>query len=169
MSKVGKEARSFEVITIEDLHHLAEIARQDRDDFFDKYPEWRRLYADRFLCSALCQGAALHYFNGSVGIKDFDVYNFFRNNIEKRWYAKRLKNYDFGSPKFGQSIDRPNYSGRRVDVLGRGISCEADDDPIESLHQYLLDGKTETARLLAAKAVVMLEPINLIGKVIWPK
>jgi hypothetical protein len=53
--------RSFRTITREDLLRLAALALLDRHSFFERYPEWRRQYADRFRGSALCQGAALHY------------------------------------------------------------------------------------------------------------
>jgi hypothetical protein len=55
---------------------LAAIARDDQDARFNRRPRWRP-YADRVLCVALCQGAALHYVDGRNGVKDFDVYMFY--------------------------------------------------------------------------------------------
>ncbi len=34
-------------------------------------------YAGRLVCRALCQGAALHYLDGTNGVKDFDVWSFY--------------------------------------------------------------------------------------------
>ena len=83
---------------------------------------------------------------------------------------RRIKFYDFGNPKFGQSQDKPNFVGRRVDCLVRSIDTLENEEIELSIQRYLKDGKmqgkTETARLLAAKAVILLEPN--CGKVIWP-
>jgi len=146
---------------------LALIARTDQAEFFDNYPDWARLYSGREICIALCQGAALHYIDRSTGINDFDVYVFYRRNPQKNLYAKRLKYYDFGDAKFGQSQDKPNFIGRRVDCMVRSIDALEDEVAEKAIQRYLMKGKTETARLLAAKAMVLLEPN--CGKVIWPR
>jgi hypothetical protein len=70
---VHVEPRSSAEITLDDLRSLAEIAAADRADRFLRRPRWGG-YADRVLCVALCQGAALHYIDGKNGVKDFDVY-----------------------------------------------------------------------------------------------
>ena len=168
MSLVDRKDRSFKSIRPEDLQRLAEIARTDRTAFFKAYPDWARHYADRFLCSALCQGAALHHLYGEVGINDFDVYNFFATNAKRRWYAKRLKSYDFGDGRFGQSSDRQEFIGRRVDLMGRALTVRNGANPVEVLRSYLQAGKTDTSRRLAEKAVVLLEPEQLLGRVVWP-
>jgi hypothetical protein len=67
------EDRSYERLTADDLRRLAAIAKDDRGARFARRPRWRP-YADRILCVALCQGAALHYVDGRNGIKDIDVY-----------------------------------------------------------------------------------------------
>ncbi|RJP68894.1 MAG: hypothetical protein C4532_11910 [Candidatus Abyssobacteria bacterium SURF_17] len=144
---------------------LAAIARKDREQFFQDKPEWA-IYAQRVLCIALCQGAAKHYVDGVTGINDFDIYTFYRSHSEKRWYAKRIKSYDFGNPKFGRSPDRPDFIGRRVDCLGRAIDATDKENIVTALRRYIEQGKTETARLLAEKAIVLLEPD--CGKVVWP-
>jgi hypothetical protein len=166
MSKVGPEGRSYKSITKDDLQRLAQIARRDRDDFFARHREWAALYRHRLLCVALCQGAALHYRLGTVGVNDFDLYSFYITHPKKHWYAKRIRSYDFGDPKFGQSVDRPDFIGRRVDCLGRDITASKQEDAATALRRYLREGRTETARLLAAKAVVLLEPE--CGRIIWP-
>jgi hypothetical protein len=111
----------YEPIAVGDLERIGKIARQDRETFFQSSAEWAENYAQRVLGVALCQGAALHYLDGTTGINDFDVYTFYKSHPRKRWYAKRIKSYDFGDAKFGQSADRPNFVGRRVDCLGRAI------------------------------------------------
>src|SRR5438445_6563879 len=72
---VPEEARSLERITVRDLTQLARIAAADRQAFFAKQPKWAKL-AERVVCVALCQGAALHFIDGRNGVKDFDVWTF---------------------------------------------------------------------------------------------
>jgi hypothetical protein len=55
---------------------LAGIAEGDREIFF-RYPKKSSRYENRFRCSALCQGAALHYLDRKTGVKDFDIFMFF--------------------------------------------------------------------------------------------
>ena len=166
MSKVGEEGRSYLSLEPEDLERLAQIAIRDREDFFERYPEWAEAYADRVLCVALCQGGAQHHIDGKTGINDFDIYTFYRKNPRKRWYAKRLKAYDYGDGKFGQSLDQPDWVGRRVDCMARAIEADEGEDVIPALQRYLREGSSETARLLAQKAVVLLDPD--CGTVPWP-
>lgn len=166
MSKVGSEGRSYLPIEMGDLYRLLEIAQQDRKAFFKARPEWRKFYAERVIGVALCQGAAKHYLDGETGINDFDIYTFYRKNPYKNWYSKRIKSYDFGDKKFGTSVDKPDFVGRRVDCLSRSIEVEKNEDIRAALQRYLTEGKTETAQLLSAKAVVLLEPN--CGEIIWP-
>jgi hypothetical protein len=160
---------SFKPIESGDLRRLLDLARQDRHAFFQKYPEWARLYADRVIGVALCQGAAVHYTDTAAGINDFDVYTFFAAHPERRWYAKRLKSVDFGNPKFGQSeITRPGFRGRRVDLMSRAIEVVPGADLTDTLRRWLSAGASETARELRKKAVVLLEPEDRLSTVVWP-
>lgn len=165
MSKVGRKYRSFKKIELNDLKRLADIAKNDRNNFFLKYPTWKREFSHRVLCVALCQGAGQHYVDGKTGINDFDIYTFYRKNPDKKWYAKRIKSYDFGNPKFGQSIDKPNFIGRRVDCLGREIEVRKNETTIIALRRYLQESNTTTSRCLSNKSVVLLEP--KCGYVVW--
>ena len=169
MSDVGPEGRSFEPITLDDLKRLAAIAAQDREAFFTAHPEWARLYRDRLLAVALCQGAAAHFVAGKQGVNDFDVYSFYAAHPEKPWYAKRNKSWDFGSPKFGKSLNRPEYVGRRVDLLGRGIPARPDQDPAGAIRRWLRHDSGTSAKLLARRPMVLLWPAERLGEVIWPE
>lgn len=162
------ESRSLESITLADLKRLGEVAALDRKDLFERLPKYAVL-EDRLFAVALCQGAAKHYVDGENGVKDFDVWSFFNHNVDKvKFPVRRVVNYDFGDGKFGQSDDRPNYVGRRVDCMGRVISSENYHDPIEAIKQYLRTMPTKTAYELAQKPVVLIEPAHLRGMVIWP-
>lgn len=144
-------------------------AREDRRAFFNAHPDWAELYADRVLGGALCQGAALRYVRGDTGINDFDVYMFYAANPTRRWYAKRIKSVDLGDPKFGVSeITHPGFRGRRVDLMGRELSVPIGTDIAVALRRWLTAGRTQTARELRPKPIVLLEPGERLGTVAWP-
>lgn len=174
MPRMASE-RSYERIGKNDLRRLGELAAADRDRFYRGRPEYR----DRLFCVALCQGAALHY-AASVrrwpepnGVKDFDVYSFFADIAGQLFpAARRNQHADFGPSRFGCESDPParwrHYAGRRVDLLMRGLPVALDDDPIEAVREYLGAGRTKTARLLALKGAVLIEPERLLGTIAWP-
>ena len=126
-SSISKDnARSYGHLLPEDLRRLSEIARQDREGLFHKYPRYRPLQ-NEIIAVALCQGAALHYVNGSNGIKDFDMWTFYAKRPTLTQYPpRRLTPHDFGDPRFGQSADFPQYVGRKVDCLWRSIPVGGD-------------------------------------------
>ena len=160
--------RSYEPIDRDDLTHLAQISRSDLADFFARKPRYSVL-EDRLVCIALCQGAALHFLDYTNGVKDFDVWAFFAAHPDAPDFPwRRRKARDFGDPEFGRSPDRPDFVGRRVDLLGRSLEVAEDADPIFVLRRYLSEGRTETARRLSEKAVVLLEPADRLGTVVWP-
>ena len=160
--------RSFEQIRREDLARLAAIAHADRDDLFSRNPDLGSAYRDRVLIVALCQGAALHFLNGRNGVKDFDVWTFFSNNPSRQFPARRNVHRDFGDPRFGVSTDQPDFRGRRVDLIGRSIPWRSGQNAVEAVQNYLRTSKAESPRLLAQKAVIVLEPENEMGTIIWP-
>ena len=162
-------ARSFVPIELEDLRRLGDIAAADRADLFARKTETAMRYATRLFAVALCQGGALHYVYRRTGVKDLDVWSFFTEDPHGRFPARRRARADFGDPKFGAAPDMPGFVGRRVDLIGRSITNADATDPVGTLRHYLADGKTESARLLAKKAVVLIEPAHLLGTVLWPR
>jgi hypothetical protein len=154
--------RSFEAITDEDLKKLASIAAEDRRDFLSRKPR----YTGEFLCSALCQGAAVHFVDGKNGVKDFDVWSFYADKKGVPPFPpKRHARVDFGESKFGKCPGE-SLKGRRVDIFGRSI--KSNGNAIESVQRYLRDRPTRSAYFLAMKAAVLLDPAKLRGTVIWP-
>jgi hypothetical protein len=162
-------SRSYEQLTKADLKRLGQIAAADRADLFKRRPETARLYSDRLFAVALCQGGALHYLDGKNGIKDLDVWSFFKPNPKRQFPYRRRAQLDFGDPKFGQTQEAPDFIGRRVDHIGRAIPDIDYSDPVATLRRYLRNGATESARRLAEKAVVLIEPAHLFGTVVWPE
>lgn len=160
--------QSFERIEDADLERLGLSAKRDRDEFFARNPKWS-LYADRVICVALCQGAALHFVDGRNGVKDFDVWTFFAEHPDGRLKVGRRKAHgDFGPSKFGRHPADAGYEGRRIDFLMRSIPCRHDADPVKAIREYLSGGTTDSARALATKAVVLIEPERLRRSVVWP-
>lgn len=159
--------RSYEVITVEDLKRLRSLAAKDREDLFDRRRDTGALYRERYFAAALCQGAALDYIDGSNGVKDFDVWSFYTEAPERPFPYRRRGKWDFGDPKFGVTRDFEHFAGCRVDMLGRSLSDADPGDPVGSVTRYLSTAHTPSARFLAQKAVIILDPLEFLGKVIW--
>jgi hypothetical protein len=161
--------RSLERIEIADLLRLAVLAAGAEAELFKRNPQGSGRYAGRLLGRALCQGAALHYVNGSNGVKDFDVWSFYAEYDDWPFPARWRGTRDFGPSKFGRFPgDPPRYSGRRVDFLGRSLPVRPDVDPAVALRSYLADRRTSSAKALAAKAAVLIAPENRVGEIVWP-
>jgi hypothetical protein len=161
--------RSFKRITKTDLERLRRIAEQDREDLFRRKPALGRLYGSRLLCVALCQGAALHCVDQSVGIKDFDVWSFYREHRDKPFPYRRISRRDFGAQKFGTTPGRRDFKGRCVDLIGRSIAFRRGQMPLDAVLEYLLTAQTHSAKLLREKAVVVLEPQDRLGEILWSR
>ena len=160
--------RSYLALDPSDLRRLGELAAADRANLFARRRGTGEIYEGRLFAVALCQGSALHYINGKNGIKDFDVWSFYTESAVRRFPARRIGKADFGDPKFGVTPDSPHLTGRRVDLIGRSIRDADPNAPVASLRRYLREQRTETARLLALKAVVLIEPDALLGTIVWP-
>jgi len=161
--------RSYKKITKVDLKRLLKIAHEDREDFFNRNPRWRKLYSNKMICIALCQGAALHYLNGKNGVKDFDIWTFYSAHQSAPFPYRRMGGRDFGSPKFGRHpANGDRYVGRGVDLLGRSLKCPKSADPVKIIQKYLANPKTKSAKALSEKAVVLLFPETHFGLKIWP-
>jgi hypothetical protein len=162
------EERSYRPIDDATLDRLAIVAEKDLEGFFHRNPRWGTLYRNRQLCVALCQGAALHFVDGRNGIKDWDVWTFFREHPNGTFPPRRRGESELGDSRYGRSSVRSEYVGRCVDLIGRSIIADERDDPVSAVQRYLTAGRTESARRLAQKAVVVLKPAHLRGEVVWP-
>lgn len=166
---VGMESgRAFAPITRADLRRLARIAREEREDLFARHPEWALLYRRRMLCSALCQDAALHFINGASGFQDFEVWTFYAEHPEASFPHHLVTHRDLGKSKFGRDPASRAYEGRRIRLTGRSLPGEPVGDPIEVVQRYLRRGDTPSSRELRQKAVVLIEPEDFLGYVVWP-
>lgn len=161
-------ARSYEPISDADLKQLASLAAIDRDSLFRRKSHLGKAFDGRLFAVALCQGAALHSIDGKNGIKDFDVWSFYSEVPDANYPYRRRAVMDFGSPKFGKTEGHLHFIGRRVDILGRSIPFEKGSSPASAIQRYLAEGKSETARQLSQKAVILIEPAECFGQIIWP-
>lgn len=162
--------RDYTVINEDDLKIILNKAKERIERFFlsKNGEKWRVLYNyKKPILVALCQDAAMHFYDRVNGIKDFDVWFFYPFNKKDLPYRTRWE-CDFEYPKFGQHPDMLKYKGRKIDVMVRTIKTDK-VDPVEIIIDYLKMGKTKTAEHLSKKAVVLLEPERYFAKVIWYK
>lgn len=163
-------ARSLARIDIHDLLRLADLAAEAEAGLFARRPRGAGRYAGRLICRALCQGAALHYLDGRTGVKDLDIWSFYAAHGDGPFPYRWRGTADYGPSKFGRYPgDPPSFTGRRVDMLGRSLNVPPGAEPVTALRDYLFAARTDSASELAAKAVVLISPEQLVGKVVWPR
>jgi hypothetical protein len=151
--------RAYQTITLVDLQRLSEIASDDRNLLFARYPKYT-VYQQRVACVALCQGAALHFIDGQTGIKDFDVWTFYWELPFIRFPPRRRARAKFGPSHF------TNWSGR-VDLIGRSVPWPTENDSASMLRNYLANRATRSARFLAEKGAVLIDPFECRGEIVW--
>ena len=152
--------RSHEAVDRRILDRLAKLAAEDRADFFARHARWAP-YRERLLCVALCQGAAKHFIDGRNGVKDLDVWSFYAHLPSVGSFPPRRRR----ELRYG----RPPFEHHYVDLMGRSLGESPRADPVAALRRYLEDGRTPSARKLAEKAAVILEPAMIRGTVAWPR
>jgi hypothetical protein len=163
--------RSLEPITDEDLKELYEgsVERLKEHFIYGDGAKWKELYnIEQPLAVALCQGGAMHYYDKVNGVKDFDVWFFYPFN-KKHLPYRTIWTWDYKNPKFGHHPSMPGYKGRKVDTIVRSIKNYTHNDPVGTIHQFFQCENTTSSKELAKKAVVMLSPDSLLGKVVWYK
>lgn len=163
------EERSYERITIDDMKRLGDLALEDLEDFFRRFPR-HKPYKNHLILTALCQGVALHYIDGKTGVKDFDVWSFFTDIPSVRFPYRRHRIVESGLEKFGvHSIDIGwNYKSRHVDLFGGTIKADIvkrnRGDPCACITEYLKRVKTTRAKKLGRKLL-----LDYILKKFWAK
>jgi hypothetical protein len=159
--------RSYERFTESDLDHLVRVALVTLGEIFERAPV-AGLYRDRLVLLALCQGAARHRLDGQNGIKDIDVWAFFRAGPAKPFPVRSVWNADFGPSHLGRSPDDKGYTGRRIDIMGRAIDIADGEAPENALQRWLEHGPT-SAWHLAQSPVFGLFPGKVFNRQIWPR
>lgn len=151
--------RIYDPLTKKDLEELKNIALREHEDFFKRNPHLKSPFHDSLIGVCLCQGAASHYLNPKVGIKDFDIWHFYLKNESTPFPYRAHKRIENG------------YKGRPIDFLKRAIPRPISDSYFNEADQiildYLLERNTPTKKLLLKKAIIGLFPNKILGKVIW--
>jgi hypothetical protein len=133
----------------------------------------------------LAQGAATHYVTGEKGVKDLDVWTFFSlpPSYHRFLADQRHRHVDFGRSVFGRElydfdkarheIERrrwqqwhDQHEGRRVDLMMRGLNVKPNADPAEAVRGWLA-GRARSPRALRQGAVVLIDPSDRRGEVVW--
>jgi hypothetical protein len=161
---------SLRPIRRRDLARLAKIAHRDVEQYFDRNSAMEVLYRKRFLCSALCQGAAIHFALPEIGygVKDFDVWTFFGQpprGSPRGMFKRGATAAAFDSPTFGEDPYKVVVGSRKVDLLWRTIDASV-GDPVRAVQNWL-SGPSASAECLSHKAVVLIDPPKLRGRIIW--
>ena len=159
--------RSFDQLTAADLHRLSVLALADLHDLFARRPETGELYRDRLLMVCLCQGGAEHFVRQRRGIKDLDVWAFFSENPARPFPYRRRGVRDFGPSHLGRHPNDIGFQGRRVDIIGRSINSDPNQSAQESVREWLRQGQTDSAKLIAQRPAIVVYPEDDRGKVIW--
>ena len=152
--------RAMEALTNKHLSYLGGVARLDREGLFARRP-YLTSHRDLIICVALCQGGALHWIDGKNGVNDLDVYTFYAEGGEKPyppWRRAQMSYVDSGLVDWSE----------KVDLMGRSIRHAVGDDPANSVVSYLSKPRTATAWHLSQTAVVLIEPTDRIGEIVWP-
>ncbi|HXV29777.1 MAG TPA: hypothetical protein VD840_05550 [Sinorhizobium sp.] len=154
--------RSYELLNRADLERIASVAIRTLAAIFERAPV-AGLYRDRIVLLALAQGSALHYLNGTNGIKDFDVWAFFEAGAAKPFPHRKRWCADFGPSRFGRHPDDIGYRGRRLDLMGRSIDV-ADGESAQDAVRRWLASPAKSAVALRQKPMFCLLPREAFGQ-----
>ena len=164
--------KSFEPITEQDLKELVKLTLIEHETFFKRKPEYESFYKNTLLAIVLGQGASSHYRDGKYGIKDFDIYIFYKEHPEKRMWIRRVKKIKSNLEKFGN----PNVDFMRKAIKTKYI--DGNEDNIEKIIlRFLSESKTQTAKFLTIwvkkeknrtrNIIVGLYPESIFKKILW--
>jgi hypothetical protein len=158
----NRSARSFEVVTNDDLIVFANKVTERLTQVYNQAPV-AGLYRERLLVLALAQGGALHYLDQQNGLKDIDIWAFYRGGLDRPFPVRARWTADLGPSKFGAHPDDTGFTGRRIDVLGRSVETVPNDDRIAPVSRWL-NGHSGSAYELRKKALIAIYPLDLVGR-----
>jgi hypothetical protein len=146
--------RSYAELTHLHLLTIRSLALERLENAFRSAPV-AATYRDRLELLVLAQGGAQHFLDQNHGLKDIDVWAFFRAGPNRPFPARARWCCDFGPSVHGRHPDDIGFRGRRIDVMGRSIPMTASDDPVSALRVWLQSGRA-SARALSRRPLVVL-------------
>jgi len=158
--------RSMELITLEDLRRFANLTLSCLEAVYQRAPV-AGMYKDRLLFLTLAQGGAQHFCDKTNGLKDIDIWAFYRGGLERPFPVRARWNVDMGPSKFGKHPDDVGYRGRRIDILGRSVEVKEGDQSNDAVARWL-NGSSNSAIELRKRPLIFVYPDMLIGKQLIP-
>ena len=164
--------RSFEPISKDDLNKLLNLAFEEHEAFFKRKPKYEPFYKNNLLAIILGQGAALHYLDNKYGVKDFDIYLFYKEHPQKNMQIRRTKKGEsnlekFGNPKidFIKKVVKTKYiEGNEGDT--KKIITRLLNESRASIVKYLTI-QAKKCKNRKRNVVVGLHPESIFGKILW--
>ncbi|MEK7078304.1 MAG: hypothetical protein AAB911_01920 [Patescibacteria group bacterium] len=147
-------------LTRDDLNGLKKIALQEHKNFFKRNRKSKKLskaYTSKLFCIALCQGAAIHYIDHKNGIKDFDVWLFYKKDDKVNFPDRSKKSIENG------------YRKIRIDFIKRSIPSHyflKNKRPDAVLLKFFSDRDPKRKNILK-KAIIGLYPKSIFDTKIW--
>lgn len=164
----ASNVRTYEKLGVSDLQEMKCHALKELSRFYVKVgkPAGKyKVYKHKLIAICLCQGAAQHFVNGTTGIKDLDIWFFFKEDANVK--IPDIKNMRY-------SVDKllKNLGVKRIDFLKKSIKASVlsnskTQQPQDLLRAYLQHANTTTSKELAKKPVVGLYPEKIFGVIIW--
>jgi hypothetical protein len=164
-----RDKRTYQKMGNPDLKEMKEYGLKELNRFLHDIGDPKgkyKVYKNKLVAICLCQGAAKHILDGKSGIKDIDIWLFFRDDVNvKIPDIKNMRYTKWGSfTRIGKKRMDFMKKGIRDNIINKAKSKKPDD----ILYSYLRNSKTLTSKELAQKAVIGLYPEKIFGKVIWP-
>lgn len=146
------------------LRRLAIAARIDREAFFAEHPRWRRSYGDRVEAVVLAEGSRRQV--DGTRVAPLEVWTFFRHHPDGPFPTRRRRVPATRDP-WRQVLAEPSLAGRPLTLVSVSLEADRFDDPELVVRRYLMTGKTAGARRLAKGRVIVLQPAQNRGQVVW--
>jgi hypothetical protein len=157
--------RSYEPVTHTDLRRIVELVLGKLEDIYT-HTVVAKLYRNRLLAMTLCQGSAQHYVDLRRGVKDLDVWLFFKAGLAKPFPYRARWTIDFGPSHLGRHpLDR-GYEGRRIDLIGRSIAMHRGDTPGAAIARWLTNPGGSPS-YIRQRPIIGLHPENLFAQRLW--
>lgn len=157
--------RSYEPIADDDLKRLVQLVLNKLKEIFAR-AKVASLYQDRLLALTLCQGAAQHYIDKRNGVKDIDVWAFFKAGPGQPFPVRTHWSADFGTSHLGRGEKDPSFVGRRIDIVGRSIPID-ENETVEAAIRRWLERGSGSPWYISQCPVIGLHPSSLFGRKIW--